>query len=133
MVIVKETEKFFNQDKKPVIEYLKNRGIYDSDYFALIEKNPFGFISGLSITVNDELYDIMQLLTNSDTDGYDVRRTNKDLNLTGSQVAIATVAGDDVICYDIETGVVYLWLLVTGEGEKIPIAYSLKQFVELFK
>ncbi len=131
MKIREETIALFNQDKDFVIDYFKSRKLNNEKLFALIRKYSFGLLEDAKFTAAGEPYEITHFLTKSDVMGYDVSKVNDVLGLRGTdEVAFAVVLGDDVLCCNAKTGKVYIWLIQSGDREKIGVDDSLTTFLE---
>lgn len=113
-------------------EYLIHRKIKDTDYCkfvssenTVIEYKPIVLGVGLEFQVS---------VIFSDNGKYplSIEQANKNLGFqTGNEIAIGLLEGDDIICMDISSGAIYFWLIENGDGEKIRIASSFKEFIEL--
>ncbi len=129
-----ETKQYFNQDKEYVLSYLKSRSVNDTYYFNLIVNNDFGFLKDNTIYVDNEPYAVDAFCTCSSNSGYDIKGVNENLGTNeGFIIVIAGVRGDDVICFNISTGEIFLWLIESGDFEKKHIADSFQSFIEMIK
>ena len=120
----------FKQDKEYVLTYLKSRNVNDTDYLKLIEENDFGFLEENTFYVDGYEYSVDAFCTCSQISGLDIKGVNKNHKTdTGGEIVIAGVWGDDAICMNINTGEILLWLIETGEWEKVHVANSFKEFI----
>ena len=130
MKISEESKDYFEQNPDYVIEYLESRGVKNEAFNKFIKGFEFGLLEDASFCIGEERYDITHLLGKSKVPGYDIVAANRNLGLAeGDDVAIALVVGDDVICYNTTDNRVCLYLIQTGEGEKVIIDESLELFV----
>ena len=128
------TKQYFKQDKGYVLSYLQHRSINDKYYYDLINYNDFGFLKNNTFCVDNELYSIVAFCTCALNCGYDIKNVNTNLGIDNDEnIAIAGVRGDVVICLNILTGEIFLWLIESGNYEKKHIANSLQDFVEMIK
>ena len=66
--------------------------------------------------------------------GKDIIQANRNLGLdNGDIVAIANAAGDDIICMNIKTNEILLYLIETGDMEFIHVADSFEDFCAKIK
>lgn len=134
MKIRKDTESLFEQDKEDVLAYFQERHLDNKKLIEVIRGYPFGLIENGKFLVNDEPYELTHFLSKSSTIGYDIRKVNELLGLQGTDdVAIAVVLGDDVLCCNIKTDKVFLWLVQTGDGKKVDVDDSLTAFLNKMK
>ena len=131
MRIQKESEKFFDQDVKYVIDYLKSRKLNNRELNRIIKDYPFGLLVGTAFISENEEYEISHFLTKSEITGYDIKKVNNLLKTEKSSLIVfAVVLGDDVLCYDVDDKKVYLWFVQTGDGKKIMVSNSLTKFLK---
>ncbi len=141
-----ESKSNFVQDKKYVLSFLESKGVKDDYYLNLIKSNDFGYLEDNIIYLDSHdmysgEYRIEGFLACSPNSGLDIKGVYNNLKKAAQEIGekfgpglpIAGVAGDDVICLIPKTGEVYLWLVGTGEWEKIHLANSVKEFVEMIK
>lgn len=115
-----------------VNEYLKARGVNDALLKAIICEGPAMPNEFIPFSANGIDYAIHHFLDDSDIAGYGLIQTNAILNLNdNNSVAIALVEGDDVVCINTDNGSVYLWLIQMGHGERIQLANSFDEFLQL--
>lgn len=127
-----ESSTSFKQDKNYVLTYLQYRKVNVPQYFELINNNDFGILKNNTIVINGLEYRVDALCTCSSNSGYDIVNVNKNLQTdNGDTIVIAGVAGDDVICMDISTGEIFIWLIETGEWEKEYVAPSIDVFINM--
>lgn len=132
--IKEETKTFFTLDKPALFAYLDSRMVYNKDYRNFLEKVPFGCLEENSFFVGGECYGVSHFLTVSNIDGFDIKKANQHLGLDkGSVIAIALVEGDDVLCLDLITGEVFLWMISCGDGEKILVSKTFNMFLNMIK
>ena len=74
-------------------------------------------------------YMVSHFLDASDIKGYGVIATNASLQMSGEQLAIGLIEGDDIICMDLQDRSIYLWLVQTGKGERIKVSDSFGEFL----
>ena len=132
--IKEETKTFFTFDKSTLFAYLDSRKVCNKAYRSFLEKTPFGCLEENTFFVNGECYGVSHFLTVSKIDGFDIKKANQHLGLDkGNIMAIALVEGDDVICLDLVTGEVFLWMISCGDGEKILISKTFDMFLDMIK
>ena len=137
----------FIQNKEYVLSFLESKGVKDKYYLNLIRENDFGCLEPNTIYLNSHDmnsgdYQIEAFLTCA-SDYNDIVETNENLEWTAKDIgaesecdrgiAIAAVAGDGVLWLDIKTGKVYLWLVGTGNFEKVYFAPSVKKLVKMIR
>lgn len=131
MEIQEETIALFDQDKKYVMDYLKSRKVTNRELEKIIQKYPFGLLKDTSFFIGEEEYGISHFLSKSDVIGYDIQKVN---TLLGTEalgiVAFAIVVGDDVLCYDIKSEEVVLWMIQTDGGERLLVSDNLTMFLK---
>lgn len=131
MEIQEETIALFDQDKNYVMDYLKSRKVTNRELGEIIQKQPFGLLKDTTFFVGEEEYGITHFLSKSDIAGYDIKKVN---TLLGTEalgiVAFAIVVGDDVLCYDIMSKEVILWMIQTGGGERLLVSDNLSKFLK---
>jgi len=116
--------------KCDLARYLASRGVMNNDIEELLLGNTpkeFKMFSagGIDFLVN-------HLFDSSETAGYGIEKTNHLLRLEGTQtLAVGLVEGDDVICVDIDSGQVFIWMIQTGVGERILVADSITRFMDM--
>ncbi len=131
MEIQEETIILFDQDKKYVKDYLKSRKVTNRELGKIIQKHPFGLLKDTSFFVGEEEFGISHFLSKSDVTGYDIQKVNTLLGTEALNiVAFAIVMGDDVLCYDIKSKEVILWLVQTAEGERLLVSDNLTKFLK---
>ncbi len=114
-----------------LIAYLNKRKVKDEIYkdFIINETNkkvPFKLFQ-----VDGFDYKMSHFLDDSEQEGYGLLATNETLNLSDSNyIAIGLVEGDDVICMNTLNSEIVLWLVQTGNGERVKIAESFKSFLD---
>ena len=120
-----------NSNRRILLDYLKKRGVYDPGLEKLFSTKLSNSHMFSPFAVSGFDYAVTHFLDESDQPGYGLVCTNAILNLDDSnQLAIALVAGDDVICMNTDDLSINLWLVETGHGERVPIAESLDQFAQ---
>lgn len=131
MIIREDTITYFEQDKPYVQDYLKSRGLKNRELFSIISNYPFALLEDARFVVEENEYEITHFLSKSDIAGYDIKKVNElfKLDLT-EKIAIAVVAGDDLLCYNTKKRNVYLWKIQTGDSEEIVIPDSLTKFLK---
>lgn len=131
MEIQEETMALFDQDKQYVMDYLQFRKLTDQELSRIIKKYPFGLLKETSFFIGKEEYGISHFLSKSDIAGYDIQKVNA---LLGTEalgiVAFAIVIGDDALCYDIKSKEVFLWMVQTGEGNRLHVSDNLTKFLK---
>ena len=131
MIIQENTIPLFEQNKQYVLDYLKERGVKNRTLRNIYLNQAFGLLKDVTFFVNDEPYEVSHFLSKSEVVGYDIRKVNSLLNTDSKEILVfAIVLGDDVLCYDTKSKMVYLWLIQTGNGEKIVVSNSLTQFLK---
>lgn len=131
MEIQEETMALFDQDKQYVMDYLQSRKLTNRELSKIIKKYPFGLLKETSFYIGEEEYGISHFLSKSDVAGYDIQKVN---TLLGTEalgvVAFAIVIGDDALCYDIKSKEVFLWMVQTGEGNRLHVSDNLTKFLK---
>ena len=131
MEVQKETIALFDQDKQYVMEYLKSRKLSNQELSKIIRNCPFGLLKDTSFFIGEEEYGISHFLSKSEIVGYDIQKVNALLNTeTLGIIAFAIVVGDDALCYDPKTNEVFLWMIQTGGGDRIPVSDDLTKFLK---
>lgn len=119
-------------NSKRIKDYLVASGIQSVEIEKLLTEDMSDQMEYIPFSADGFDYAIHHFLDSSDIPGYGVFQTNAILGLEGTeQFAIALVEGDDVICLDKKDGSVNLWLIQTGNGERIRIAPSFRAFLAL--
>ena len=114
-------------------EYFKVRGVKDRDYLHFMENNPSKFDEFNMCHRNGYNFTVSYFLDESEKVGYGLVATNQHLKLDGTKyLAIGFVEGDDVICLNLETGTVHLWLVKSDGGKWLQVADSFADFVDMF-
>lgn len=130
MEIQEETIALFDQDKQYVMDYLRSRKLTNRELNRIIKKYPFGLLKETSFFIGEEEYGISHFLSKSDITGYDIQKVN---SLLGTEVlgivAFAIVVGDDALCYDPKSKEVFMWLIQTGEGDRLRVSDNLTKFL----
>ena len=114
-----------------VLEYLHSRGIKDEDYINFC-RNGF-IVSGDFVNCSLVNFDFMVdcFFDNSEERGFGLIPTNEHLCSSDKKyIYIGAIRGDDLICMDIETGKIKLWLIENGDGEMIEVAGTFAAFLE---
>ena len=133
MMIQKDSLSLFEQDKKYVTDYLKSRNLNCKTLMEIIEKYPFGLLEEAEFSVGKEEYGITHFLSKSEISGYDIRKANAILHTDETDdVAFAVLIGDDVLCCNTGSGEVSVWLVQSGEGEKIHVTDDPDEFLRQF-
>ena len=131
MIVREDTISLFDQDKQYVLDYLKSRGIKNRELKRIIQSQPFGLLDDAGFSVDGEEYGISHFLTKSDIIGYDIKKTNAQLNTDSTSfVALALVIGDDVLCYDTQAKEVFLWRIQTADGDHLLVSDNLSGFLK---
>lgn len=127
-----ESKVGFSQNKEYVISYLQSRGVKTASYYELIRNNDFGLLKNNVIKVSGIEYRVDAICSCSKNSGFDIVEINKNLETSqGDILVIAGVAGDDVICIKLSTGEIFLWLIETGEWEKVFVSSSIDSFINM--
>lgn len=73
---------------------------------------------------------VSHFLDLSERCGYGLIVTNKTLGTdTGDTLVIGLIEGDDVICMDIPSGSISIWMIQSGDGEQLKVADSFQEFL----
>lgn len=126
----------FIQDKEYVLSYLNSKGVKNKSYLEFIKNNNFGILEKNIFNLNNGNYSVDYFFSRSNEEGKDIVSANKNIQRilnNENLIGIAKVLGDDIVCLDIVTGDVYIWLIETGDGEKVNIANSFDKFINLLK
>jgi len=134
-----ERKNEFLQNKQYVLDYLKTRMVKDNNYLDFIKNNDFAFLKDNTITIYNKEYNqnegyMIECFFTCSTTGYDIIKANKNLNLdNGDIIAIANVAGDDVICMNVKTNEILLYLIESGDMQFVHIADNFEKFYNMIK
>ncbi len=131
-----ENDRDFIQDKGYVLSYLKSKDVNNASYIKFIKNNNFGILAKNVFNANNEEYSLEYFFSCSSVEGKDIINANKNIQsllIDKNLLGIAKVLGDDIVCLDIKTGEIYLWLIETNDGEKIHIAKSFDEFINMIK
>lgn len=111
-------------------EYLTKRGVKDTFYRSfLLRNNGAGQTFTLCSTIGVD-YMVSHFLDLSERCGYGLIVTNKTLGtISGDTLVIGLIEGDDVICMDIPSGSISIWMIQSGNGEQLKVADSFKEFL----
>lgn len=117
--------------KNELINYLNSRKVNDNYYRDFIlNYNPDNYKFSLC-TVNGFDFVVSHFLDQSKEKGCGIIATNEILKTDlGQQLAIGLIEGDDVICLDIKSGQISIWMIQTGDGEHLIAAESFRSFLE---
>lgn len=73
---------------------------------------------------------VSHFLDLSERSGYGLIVTNETLKTaSGDALAIGLIEGDDVICMDIPSGTILIWMIQSGNGEFIKVSDSFEEFL----
>lgn len=115
-----------------LIQYLDSRGVQDGAYRDLVQTGGEEKLQFEIVCADDFEYQVSHFFNESGKKGYGLIPTNELLKThTGPMMAIGAIEGDDVICMDLRSGAVYLWMIQTGEGEYMKAADSFSEFLHL--
>lgn len=133
MKVREDTLSLFIQNKNSVTEYYKERKLNCKALEHVILKYPFGLLTGATFCARGEPYEVSHFLTVSEIQGYDIRKVNKLFDLDNTdEIAVAMLVGDDLLCCNVESGDSYVWLIQTGEGEKLETGCKLEDIINGF-
>lgn len=114
-----------------LLDYLYNRGIKDRAYLNYVKKQKDIKLRYRLASINDFDFMVSQLFDESEAIGVGLIVTNEILGTNrGQTVAIGAIEGDDIICFDVPTGSIILWMIESGNGENIKIADSFEEFMD---
>lgn len=117
---------------RKIREYLDKRDIKDEKFVEYLSRMVLKETTSKVCSVEGFDFVLSHFLDNSDIPGYGLIITNQILGLDeGNKIAIGLIEGDDVVCMDILTGQITIWLIQTGEGEDIKVADSFREFQEM--
>ncbi|MGM9597336.1 MAG: hypothetical protein ACI3XO_05935 [Eubacteriales bacterium] len=117
-------------NKNELSAYLDKRGVNDPTYRNFITKEQKNHKKFKLCSVNKFDFIVDHFLDSSEIIGYGLEKTNIILGTnSGSRLAIALIEGDDVVCMDVITGSIALWMVQTGNGEYIKISDSFQSFI----
>lgn len=115
-----------------LIQYLDSRGVRDGAYRDFVLNSGKKNLQFEIACVDDFEYQVSHFFNESGKKGYGLIPTNELLKTgTGPMIAIGAIEGDDVICLDLHSGAVYLWMIQTGESEYMKAADSFAVFLRL--
>ena len=111
-----------------LVEYLDKRKVNDEAYRTYVLASPSDQSFELC-SINGFDFMVSHFLDGSDRTGEGLIPTNEVLKTsTGEKMAIGLIEGDDVICMDIPSRKIYLWMIQTGCGESIAVADTFSDF-----
>ncbi len=117
---------------KTIMEYLHLRGVKDKNYQDYLLHSDVLCLKFQLCSLNGFDYMVNHLFDASERLGYGLIPTNRVLNTDKTScIAIGLIEGDDMICMDVFSGEIFLWMIQTGEGERLRVASSFKEFMEL--
>lgn len=114
-----------------LLKYLRARGVNDNAYIdfccnGIIKGEKFELCS-----INELDFVVDHFFDGSDEIGFGLIQTNEVLNTSaGKLLSIGAILGDDIICMEIETGKIMLWLIQNGDGETVEVADTFAAFLE---
>ena len=130
--INEETKNFFISDESALMKYLDSRNVRNQVYRNFLMQTPMGCLEANTFSVNGECYGVSHFLSVSNIEGFDIQKANKNLGLDkGNIMAIALVEGDDVLCMNIKTGEVFLWMISCGNGEEVLVSKTFTEFLDM--
>ena len=113
------------------IEYLTMRGVTNKEFVNFWQESLTHKYSFIECKLNNFEFLVNCFFDNSDTIGYGIVPTNRILGTDKTNfIAIGSIEGDDIICLDINTGKINIWMIETGDGEFIEVSDT---FVNFFK
>lgn len=118
--------------KKELMDYLNEQDVKDKTYIEFILKKSVDKEDYKQCTINKLTFKVSHFLDESSRAGFGIIPTNKILNTTKKKcLAIGLIEGDDIICIDTINGSIFIWMIQTGEGERIKVAESFKDFINI--
>lgn len=113
-----------------VNEYLTKRGIKDAFYRSFLLSNNITSQTFVLCSTKGFDYMVSHFLDLSERCGYGLIVTNKTLGTDiGDTLVIGLIEGDDVICMDIPSGSISIWMIQSGDGEQLKVADSFQEFL----
>lgn len=113
-------------------EYLKSRGITNTNYIKALKNNEFGILIENVVTISDKPFCLNCILGESSENVYDLIETNNMYGLSKEEgTVIAVLYGDDYIFAKPESESIFYKSITTDEV--IELAKSYKDFCELIK
>lgn len=114
-----------------LVSYLEKRGVCDETYIAYLCDSPIDRPFELC-SVNGFDFMVSYFLDGSERIGYGLIPTNAALKTDcGNKMSIGLIEGDDVICLEIPSGKISLWMIQTGNGEFFEVADSFDLFLKM--
>lgn len=114
---------------KEINEYLISRGVKDAFYRRFLFDNDVASHSFRLCSTGGFDYMVSHFLDLSERKGYGLMITNETLKTdSGDVLAIGLIEGDNVICMDIPSGVVSIWMIQSGNGEHLKVSDSFEEF-----
>lgn len=111
-------------------QYLVARGVKDNSYQSFLFSNSTVNHAFKLCSTNGLDYMVSHFLDSSEQVGYGLIPTNEVLKTDGGNfLAIGLIEGDDVICMDIPSGAISLWMIQSGNGESLKVADSFEEFL----
>lgn len=112
-------------------KYLRERGVEDNCYRRFLSNNSCAAGHDFVLCSVDGFdYIVSHFLDSSEQLGYGLIPTNEILKTDkGDRLVIGLIEGDDVICMDIPSGVISLWMIQSGNGESLKVADSFEEFL----
>lgn len=112
-------------------QYLTGRSVEDTFYRKFLSTNSAAEdLDFVLFSVGGFDYMVSHFLDSSERAGYGLIPTNKILKTDkGDRLVIGLIEGDDVICMDIPSGTISLWMIQSGNGESLKVADSFEEFL----
>lgn len=117
---------------RKIREYLDIRDIKDEKFVEYMSEMDLKGTTKKVCSVEGFDFVLSHFFDDSDMPGYGLIITNQILGLdAGNKMAIGLIEGDDVVCMDILTGQITVWMVQTGEGEDVKVADSFREFQKM--
>ena len=114
-----------------IYKYAVARGVTDRNYLEYV-RNPSSYRFVFKIAMAEDLaFEVNRLFDDSLLQGYGLMATNEILGTNeGDILSIGSIEGDDIVCMNIPSKAIYLWMIENGDGEYIKIADSFEDFLD---
>ena len=118
--------------RNQILVYLRERKVKNEKYLSFILSEDMYDIEFKLCSIDGFDFMVSHFFDSTNQAGYGLISTNRMLKTdSGRQLAIGLIEGDDVICMDLETGIISLWMIQTGGGEYLQVAQNFEEFMKM--
>lgn len=118
--------------RNQLLVYLRERQVKNEKYLSFIISEDIHNIEFKLCSIDGFDFMVSHFFDSTKQVGYGLISTNRMLKTdSGRQLAIGLIEGDDVICMDLETGIISLWMIQTGGGEYLQVAQTFEEFMKM--